>query len=119
MKDGTVKIGDLGVAKAMKGVNFAHTMVGTPYYLSPELVEEKAYDHKSDIWSLGCVLYELCTLKHPFTGTTQASLMLRIMAGKYEKIPSVYSKDLSDLIEKCLKKDTRKRLSIHEILEQE
>jgi NIMA (never in mitosis gene a)-related kinase len=44
----------------------AHTVVGTPYYLSPELCEEKAYNNKSDIWSLGCVLYELCTLKHPF-----------------------------------------------------
>jgi len=119
MKDGTVKIGDLGVAKSLKGVNFAHTMVGTPYYLSPELVEEKAYDHKSDIWSLGCVLYELCTLKHPFTGTTQASLMMKIIKGKYDKIPAFYSKDLADLIDRCLKKDTRKRPSIHQILEED
>jgi NIMA (never in mitosis gene a)-related kinase 1/4/5 len=44
----------------------AHTVVGTPYYLSPELCEEKPYNNKSDIWSLGCVLYEMCTLKHPF-----------------------------------------------------
>ena len=46
--------------------NMAHTVVGTPYYLSPELCEEKPYNNKSDIWSLGCVLYELCTLRHPF-----------------------------------------------------
>ena len=52
-KDERVKIGDLGVAKTMKGINFANTLVGTPYYLSPELCEEKPYDHKSDIWSLG------------------------------------------------------------------
>lgn len=44
----------------------AHTVVGTPYYLSPELCEEKPYNNKSDIWSLGCVLYEMCTLSHPF-----------------------------------------------------
>ena len=44
----------------------AFTVVGTPYYLSPELCEEKPYNNKSDIWSLGCVLYELCTLRHPF-----------------------------------------------------
>ena len=66
-KDDKIKIGDLGVAKQMNQTsNFAHTIVGTPYYLSPELCEEKPYNHKSDIWSLGCVLYELCTFRHPF-----------------------------------------------------
>ena len=62
--------------------NFAHTVVGTPYYLSPELCEEKPYNHKSDIWSLGCVLYEMCTLKHPFDAANQGALILRIMRGK-------------------------------------
>ena len=56
--------------------------VGTPYYLSPELCEEKPYNHKSDIWSLGCVLYEMCTLKHPFDAANQGALILRIMRGK-------------------------------------
>lgn len=66
-KDDKIKIGDLGVAKLLnQTANFAHTVVGTPYYLSPELCEEKPYNHKSDIWSLGCVLYELCTFRHPF-----------------------------------------------------
>lgn len=66
-KDDMIKIGDLGVAKMLnQTANMAHTVVGTPYYLSPELCEEKPYNNKSDIWSLGCVLYELCTLKHPF-----------------------------------------------------
>jgi len=62
-----IKIGDLGVAKLLSQTNnMAHTIVGTPYYLSPELCEEKPYNHKSDIWSLGCVLYELCSFRHPF-----------------------------------------------------
>ena len=66
-KDDKIKIGDLGVAKTLNQTyNMAYTVVGTPYYLSPELCEEKPYNHKSDIWSLGCVLYELCTLRHPF-----------------------------------------------------
>ena len=57
-KDNKIKIGDLGVAKLLNQThNMAHTIVGTPYYLSPELCEEKPYNHKSDIWSLGCVLY--------------------------------------------------------------
>jgi NIMA (never in mitosis gene a)-related kinase len=43
-------------------------VIGTPYYLSPEICEDRPYNRKSDIWSLGCLLYELCTLKHAFTG---------------------------------------------------
>ena len=66
-KDDCIKIGDLGVAKVLnQTANMAHTVVGTPYYLSPELCEEKPYNNKIDSWSLGCVLYEMCTLRHPF-----------------------------------------------------
>ena len=63
----TLKIGDLGVAKVLSSSGgFANTKVGTPIYLSPELCQEKPYNNKSDIWALGCLVYELCTLKHPF-----------------------------------------------------
>lgn len=66
-KDDNVRIGDLGVAKVLDDKsNFAQTMVGTPYYLSPEMCEEKPYNEKSDVWALGCVLYEMCTYKPPF-----------------------------------------------------
>lgn len=53
--------------------NFAKTIVGTPYYLSPELCEDKPYNEKSDVWALGVVLYECCTQKHPFDADNQAS----------------------------------------------
>ena len=66
-KNNSVRIGDLGVAKVLNdNTNFAKTFVGTPYYLSPEMCEEKPYNEKSDIWAFGCLLYELCTFKHPF-----------------------------------------------------
>lgn len=67
-KDNKIKIGDLGVAKILENMetDFATSKVGTPYYLSPEVCEDRPYNSKSDIWSLGCILYELCTLKHPF-----------------------------------------------------
>ena len=59
-KDDSVRIGDLGVAKVLSNTSaFARTMVGTPFYLSPELCEERPYNVKSDVWALGCVLYEL------------------------------------------------------------
>lgn len=82
-KDDKVKIGDLGVAKQLNQTNnLAHTVVGTPYYLSPELCEEKPYNNKSDIWSLGCVLYELCTFRYPFEATNRMSLMIKILRNK-------------------------------------
>jgi NIMA (never in mitosis gene a)-related kinase len=66
-KENKIKIGDLGVAKIMDNFeNFATSKVGTPYYLSPEVCEDRPYNSKSDIWSLGCILYEMCTLRHPF-----------------------------------------------------
>ena len=82
-KNEAVKIGDLGVAKMLNSNDFAHTMVGTPFYLSPELCEEKPYNEKSDIWAMGCLLYELCTFRHPFEAANQASLILKIIRGKY------------------------------------
>jgi len=116
-KEDKIKIGDLGVAKMLnQTANFAHTVVGTPYYLSPELCEEKPYNHKSDIWSLGCVLYELCTLKHPFESNNQGALILKIVRGKYNPISSQYSKDLSNMVDSCLCKDYKKRPSINDIL---
>jgi NIMA (never in mitosis gene a)-related kinase len=113
-----VKLGDLGVAKMLnQTANFAHTIVGTPYYLSPELCEEKPYNHKSDIWSLGCVLYEMCTLRHPFEANNQGALILKIVRGKFDPIPSTFSKELSDMVNALLTRDYKKRPSIQEVLE--
>ena len=97
--------------------NFAHTIVGTPYYLSPELCEEKPYNHKSDIWSLGCVLYEMCTLRHPFEANNQGALILKIVRGKFDPSPSTFSKELSDMVNALLTRDYKKRPSIQEVLE--
>jgi NIMA (never in mitosis gene a)-related kinase len=97
----------------------AHTIVGTPYYLSPELCEEKPYNHKSDIWSLGCVLYELCTFKHPFEAKNQGSLIMKIVKGTFTPIPSSYSKELGEMTRLLLLKDFRKRPGIVEILNME
>ena len=59
-----IKLADFGIARVMSSdTDMAETRIGTPYYLSPEICEDKPYNHKSDIWSLGCVLYELTTLQ--------------------------------------------------------
>ena len=111
-----VKIGDLGVAKALNQNNFAKTYIGTPYYLSPEICEERPYNEKSDVWALGCILYELCTYNHPFDAKTQAGLILKILKSKYEPISRSYSYHLHKMIECLLEKDDNKRPNVSDII---
>ncbi len=116
-KNEDVRIGDLGVAKALAETgNFAHTMIGTPYYLSPEMCEERPYNSKSDMWAVGCVLYEMCTKRHPFEANNQAALILKIINGKYAPIPSSYSPELTDILNLCLHRDYKKRPGAKTIL---
>jgi NIMA (never in mitosis gene a)-related kinase len=65
-KDFTIKLGDMNVSKVVNSRNLNYTQTGTPYYASPEVWKDEPYDFKSDIWSLGCVLYEMICLKPPF-----------------------------------------------------
>jgi NIMA (never in mitosis gene a)-related kinase len=69
MSNGIVKLGDFGIARVLSTtIEQAVTIVGTPYYLSPEIIKNEPYNFKSDMWSLGVILYELCALKPPFNG---------------------------------------------------
>jgi NIMA (never in mitosis gene a)-related kinase len=116
-KDGRVKIGDLGVAKSLLFNSFANTFVGTPYYLSPEICEEKPYNEKADIWSLGCILYEMVVLKKPFEGLNPASVIYKIVKGKYEQPDSKkFDKNFVELIGRILEKDIKKRYCVKEII---
>ncbi|OEJ81851.1 Serine/threonine-protein kinase KIN3 [Hanseniaspora osmophila] len=113
------KLGDFGLAKSLKSKNhFATTYVGTPYYMSPELLKDKPYSPLSDVWSLGCVLYEMCCLRPPFKGAkTFTELESRIVSGVYEPISaSYYSKNLRTIIDRCIQVDLRKRYSVMDIL---
>jgi NIMA (never in mitosis gene a)-related kinase len=116
-KDDKVRIGDLGVAKVLSQTDFARTFVGTPYYLSPEICEEKPYNEKSDVWALGCILYEMATFKHPFNASNQGALILKILKGKYEPITNKeFSTDLKKMIDILLEKNYYKRPSMSEIV---
>ncbi|XP_046569231.1 serine/threonine-protein kinase Nek1-like isoform X1 [Haliotis rubra] len=115
--DGRIQIGDFGIAKVLNStVELARTCIGTPYYLSPEIVENKPYNNKSDIWSLGCVLYELTTLKHAFEAGNMKNLVLKIIRGSYPPIPPKYSYELRGLIAQLFKRAPRDRPSINSIL---
>merc|ERR1719158_1641356 len=98
-----VKLGDFGISRVLEGsIEAALTVVGTPYYMSPEVCENKPYTFQSDVWSVGCILYELCMLKHAFHASNLLGLVYKIVSDKYEPIPSTYSPALNDLIRAML-----------------
>ncbi|XP_071328763.1 serine/threonine-protein kinase Nek5-like isoform X2 [Trachinotus anak] len=111
------KLGDFGIARMLNNtMELARTCVGTPYYLSPEICESRPYNNKTDIWSLGCVLYELCTLRHPFEGSSLRQLVSKICRGRYNPVPSRYSYNLRLLVAQLFKVNPRDRPSVTSVL---
>ncbi|XP_038150278.1 serine/threonine-protein kinase Nek3 isoform X2 [Cyprinodon tularosa] len=115
--DGSVKLGDFGSACILNSSKaYAHTYVGTPYYVAPEIWDNKPYNNKSDVWSLGCVLYELCTLKHPFQASSWKSLILKVCRGAYPPLPKHLPYELHYLIKQMFKTNPKDRPSVQTIL---
>jgi len=113
-----IKLADFGIAKVIKSqLNLAKTLVGTPYYLSPELCEGKPYNNKSDIWSLGVVLYELLGLVRPFNAESIPGLILSISKGVYPSLHGTtsYSEELLNVVDVLLTLDAAERPSMPEI----
>jgi len=108
------KIGDLNVSKVSK-TGIGYTQTGTPYYASPEVWNDEAYTNKSDIWSLGCVLYEMMYLTPPFKAENMEGLYHKIIKGKY-KITDKYSKELNEILKLLLNVEQKERPSCDELL---
>ncbi|XP_044259072.1 serine/threonine-protein kinase Nek8 [Tribolium madens] len=109
--NGNVKVGDFGISKMLNTRSQAQTVVGTPYYLSPEMCEGSDYNEKSDIWAIGCILYELACLRKPFEAMTLPVLVQKITACEYSEILEIYSDELSQLVHSILQKDPSARPS--------
>lgn len=107
--DNSVKLGDFGLSKLMQSHDFASTYVGTPFYMSPEICAAERYTLHSDIWSLGCVMYELCARTQPFNAKTHFHLIQKIKEGRVDPLPSVYSQELQNVIKSCLNINPLKR----------
>nr|BAA32569.2 NRK-related kinase [Tetrahymena pyriformis] len=115
-EDGSLKLGDLNVSKVQKR-DYAYTQTGTPYYTSPEVWQNRPYDSKCDVWSLGCVLYEITTLEPPFKGISMEDLYKKVLRGNFQPINlQRYSSDLQKFIENCLKVEPRNRSSVEQLL---
>lgn len=115
--DESVKLGDMNVSKVatQEGLNFTQT--GTPYYASPEVWKDEPYDIKSDIWSLGCVLYEMITLKPPFQASSMKGLFKRVCNGKIQRIPKTYSVELWTIVKQMLNVNAKQRPDCTRLLE--
>ena len=120
-KDNVVKLGDFGISKELSAsINFTTTGLGTPYYISPEICKGEKYNHKSDIWAFGCLIYEMLTLKRPFNYNNINTLMYNIMNTPPPSINSdnggiTYCKELVKMVEDMLDKHWEKRPTISEV----
>ncbi|KAL5118968.1 G2-specific serine/threonine protein kinase [Pleosporales sp. CAS-2024a] len=100
--DNSVKLGDFGLSKILSSHDFASTYVGTPFYMSPEICKAEQYGPHSDIWALGCIIYEMCAKAPPFNAKTHFDLIQKIKSGRYPDIPACYSAELRKVIASCL-----------------
>lgn len=113
-----VKIGDFGCAKVLDSADaLAETMVGTPYYESPEVLLGKGYNSASDMWSLGVLLYELCTLRHPFISPNRFGLMQMIVKGEYPPVPLLCPESIRSIIHSLLNTNAKERPSAFSLLQ--
>ncbi|KAG2443892.1 hypothetical protein HXX76_002232 [Chlamydomonas incerta] len=114
---GSIRLGDFGISRSLSGtMDLASTIIGTPYYMSPEVMSSMPYDFKSDMWSLGCVLYEMMSLKHAFDAADMSSLVMKILRGEHLPIPQGFSQELKDLVRQLLCKNPKMRPSAEQIM---
>ena len=112
-----MRLGDFGISRVLTNTqSVASTCVGTPLYLAPELCEGKEYKEKGDVWSLGAILYELCTLQPPFTANTMPALVMRICNDAPKPISGDYCIETKDLAFRLLCKDPNERPRVHDVL---
>jgi len=112
-----IKIGDFGISKSLSHtLDLATTAIGTPHYLSPEICRRKPYNHKSDMWSLGCVLYEMCALELAFPADNFMSLVHAICKGQYKPVAPHYSRKVADLVQVLLRPVPDRRPSAEMLL---
>lgn len=109
--DFEIKLGDFGVSKILTYCDNAYTQIGTPYYMSPEIIQGNPYSYSNDFWGLGCVYYEMVSLEKPFDGTNILGLFKNILNAKpdYKKIPLKYKHLIVNLLngEKSKRYDCR------------
>ena len=112
-----LKLGDFGIARVLNStIELAKTACGTPYYMSPEICDNQPYNAKSDVWSMGCLLYEVASLRCPFDAKDMRGLVIKILRGAYPPLPRGFSAELGDLVNRCLARQPARRPTVNELL---
>ncbi|ETV64665.1 STE/STE11/CDC15 protein kinase, variant 1 [Aphanomyces astaci] len=115
-KDGLVKIADFGVAIKLNEAQKSNSVVGSPYWMAPEVIEMAGWSSASDIWSVGCTIIELLTQKPPYFDLAPMAALFRIVQDDHPPLPKSISPALHDFIMKCFMKEPRLRLSADDLL---
>ncbi|KAG2442043.1 hypothetical protein HYH02_009835 [Chlamydomonas schloesseri] len=117
LSGGKVLLGDFGLAKQLQRTfEMARTPIGTPYYMAPEIYEEQPYSFKSDVWALGCVMYEMMTGRAAFAADNLSRVVLRVIRGQYDPLPDTYSSALRMVVTSMLCKEVRARPDANQLL---
>ena len=115
--NGLVKIGDFGISREVSPEALLKTVIGTPYFMAPEIFDTKGYGEPVDIWAAGCVLYKLMTGMYPFIASSREELIMKFFTAEPPEITENYSQFLKDLVKQMLSKDPSKRPTAKEILQ--
>lgn len=110
-QDLNVHIGDFGIARTINPGSMASTFIGSPLYMSPELVQGTSYNSQSDMWSLGCMIFEILCLKTAFQAKNINTLIMKIVSGKVPELPGVYSSKLRDICLNLLSQVPEQRMT--------
>lgn len=114
---GDLRMGDFGISKVLDStLGCAKTFVGTPFYISPEVIMEKPYRWPADVWSMGCIVFQLCAQKVPFEAQNIRGLVQKVTKGPLPELPAPYSKELREVFNKMLIRNPEERAKVEDII---